>query len=121
MSRQLTTAETLVLEVLVAHKLLGAQHSTLDRRLWIKPQLETLREFGLVTWAYDEDANFRVTATDQLMSASEAVAIADGFRDEVLTTSDPHSARGHRAPGQGGTAGGAVRDESGTRASRVGG
>jgi hypothetical protein len=94
MSRQLTTAETLVLEVLVAHKLLGAQHSTLDRRLWIKPQLETLREFGLVTWTYDKDANFRVTATDRLMSASEAIAIADAFRDEVLTTSDAHSVPG---------------------------
>jgi hypothetical protein len=121
MSRQLTTAETLVLEVLVAHKLLGAQHSTLDRRLWIKPQLETLREFGLVTWTYDENANFLVTATDRLMSASEAIAIADGFRDEVLTTSDAHSVPGHRAPGQGGTAGGPARAESGTRASRIGG
>jgi len=122
MSRQLTTAETLVLEVLVAHKLLGAQHSTLDRRLWVKPQLETLREFGLVTWTYDEDANFRVTATDRLMSDSEAIAIADGFRDEVLTTSDTHSVPGRlRAPGQGSTAGGPVRDVSGTRASGISG
>jgi len=76
MSRQLTTAETLVLEVLVAHKLLGNQHSTLDGRLWVKPQLETLREHGLVTWTFDEDANFRVTSTDQLMSAPEAITIA---------------------------------------------
>jgi hypothetical protein len=76
MSPHLTTAETLVLEVLVAHKLLGAPHSTLDKCLWVKPQLETLREHGLVTWTFDEDANFRVTSTDQLMSAPEAITIA---------------------------------------------
>lgn len=94
MPRRLTTAETLVLEVLVAHNLLGAQHTTLDRRLWVKPQLETLRELGLVTWTYDEDANFLVTATDRFMSASEVIAIADAFRDEVLATSDAHSVPG---------------------------
>jgi hypothetical protein len=91
MPRELTTAETLVLEVLVAHTLLGAQHTTLNRRLWVKPQLETLRELGLVTWTYDEDANYQVTATDRLTTASEAVAIADAFRDEVLATADVRS------------------------------
>ena len=75
MPRRLTTAETLVLEVLVAHNLLGAQHTTLDRRLWVKPQLETLRELGLVTWTYDEDANFLVTSTDELMQTTEALTI----------------------------------------------
>lgn len=76
MPRQLTTAETLVLEVLVAHQRLGAQDTTLDRRLWVKPQLETLRELGLVTWTYDENADFRVTATEQLMTSPEAIMIA---------------------------------------------
>ena len=80
MQRHLTTAETLVVEILVAHKLLGAPHTTLDRRLWVKPQLETLQELGLITWTYDEDANFRVASTDHLMSASEAVDIADRVR-----------------------------------------
>ena len=83
MPRQLTTAEALLLEVLVAHKLLGAQHSTLDRRLWVRPQLEALRELLLVDWTYDQDANFRVVATEQLMSNAEAMAIADRLRAGV--------------------------------------
>lgn len=91
MPRRLTTAETLVFEVLVAHNLLGAQHATLDRQLCIKPQLDTLQELGLVTWTYDEDANFLVTATDRFMSASEGIANADASRDEVLTTADARS------------------------------
>ena len=89
MSRQLTTAETLVLEILVAHSLLGAQHSTLDGRLWVKPQLETLREHGLVTWTFDEDANFRVISTEQLMSAPEAIMIAARLTRDVRTASSP--------------------------------
>ena len=89
MSPQLTTASTLVLEVLVAHKLLGVPHSTLDRCLWVKPQLEALRERGLITWTYDEDANFRVTSTEQLMSASEAITIVDGFRHGEPSASTP--------------------------------
>ena len=89
MSRQLTTAETLVLEVLVAHRLIGTQHSTLDGRLWVKPQLETLREHGLVTWTFDEDANFRVTSTEQLMSSPEAIMIAARLTRGVRTASSP--------------------------------
>jgi hypothetical protein len=89
MSPHLTTAESLVLEVLVAHKLLGAPHSTLDRCLWVKPQLETLREHGLVTWTFDEDANFRVTSTEQLMSAPEAIMIAARLTQDVRAASTP--------------------------------
>jgi hypothetical protein len=80
MYARLTTAEALVLEVLVAHKLLGAPYSTFDSRLWIKPQLETLQEHGLIDWTFDEDANFRVTSTAQFMSSPEAAKIADRFR-----------------------------------------
>jgi len=89
MSPHLTTAESLVLEVLVAHKLLGAPHSTLDRCLWVKPQLETLREHGLVTWTFDEDANFRVISTEQLMSAPEAIMIAARLTHDVRAASSP--------------------------------
>ena len=91
MQRHLTTAETLVVEILVAHKLLGAPHTTLDRNLWVKPQLETLQELGLITWTYDEDANFRVASTDHLMSASEAVDIADRVRHGDHSTSAPEA------------------------------
>ena len=83
MSRQLTTAETLLMEVLVAHRLLGAEHSTLDRGLWVKPQLETLREHGLVTWTFDENANFQVTPTAHLMTSPEAVMIAARLTPDV--------------------------------------
>lgn len=89
MPRQLTTAESLVLEVLVAHRLLGAQHSTIDRRLWVRPQLEALRELLLVEWTYDEDANFRVTATEQLMTTAEAMEIVDRVSAGVRTADVP--------------------------------
>jgi hypothetical protein len=106
MAEQLTTAEALVLEVLVAHRLLGAGHSTLDRRLWVKPQLEALRGRGLLTWTFDEDANFRVTTTDRLMSTTEAATIAERVRScvgapTVATGSGPMVAAAPRLPDRG--------------------
>jgi hypothetical protein len=89
MQPHLTTAETLVLEVLVAQTLLGVQPTTLDRRLWVKPQLETLRDYGLVTWTFDEDANFRVTSTEQLMSSPEAIMIAARLTRRRRAASSP--------------------------------
>jgi hypothetical protein len=89
MQPHLTTAETLVLEVLVAQTLLGVQPTTLDRRLWVKPQLETLRDYGLVTWTFDEDANFRVTSTEQLMSSPEAIMIAARLTRRGRAASSP--------------------------------
>ena len=91
MQPHLTTAETLVLEVLVAQTLLGVQPTTLDRRLWVKPQLETLRDYGLVTWTFDEDANFRVTSTEQLMSSPEAIMIAARLTRRGRAASSPRA------------------------------
>lgn len=79
MYARLTTAEGLVLEVLVAHKRLEAPYSRLDSRLWVKPQPETLREHGLMDSTFDGDANFRVTSPAQLISSPEATATADRF------------------------------------------
>jgi hypothetical protein len=62
----LTTAETLVLEVVITHLLLGAGSTTFSHRLWLRPQLERLAGLGLVTWAFDENADFVATATPRL-------------------------------------------------------
>ena len=70
---RLTTAQALLVETLVAHKLLGATHTTLHRDLWIKPQLDELHHFGLLDWRFDEDANFRVTVNPELMQTREAM------------------------------------------------
>jgi hypothetical protein len=74
---QLTTAESLVLEVLVAHSLIGAPQSTLARALWVTPQLEGLRERGLVSWSFDEDANYCVKRTDAFSRSDEVTVILD--------------------------------------------
>lgn len=73
---ELTTAETLVLGVLVAHRLLGADHTTLSRSLWVKPQLDSLSIRDLVTWTFDEQANFRAIATDRSMSGANILGVS---------------------------------------------
>lgn len=73
---RLTTAETLVLGVLVAHRQLGADHTTLSRNLWVKPQLDSLSIRDLVTWTFDEQGDFRVIATDRLMTGANALGVS---------------------------------------------
>jgi len=75
-SGELTTAETLVLGVLAAHKMLGAEHTTLSRNLWVKPQLDSLCMRELLTWAFDEESNFRIIATDRLMSVAQTLGVS---------------------------------------------
>lgn len=78
-SCRLTTAETLVLGVVAAHRLRGADHTTLSRDLWVKPQLESLSVRELLSWTFDDDANFRVVATDRLMLVAPTVGVTAAF------------------------------------------
>lgn len=72
----LTTAESLVLELLVAHRILGAQPSRLPRGLWIRPQLERLEDLGLLRWTFDSAGDFEVRADDHLLHRADARAMA---------------------------------------------
>ena len=71
----LTTAEALVLEALIARKLLGQQSSTFKNTLWIKPQLDALQHLGLLVWEFNEDADFHVVPTEALNASPHAVEI----------------------------------------------
>lgn len=74
--KTLTTAETLLLETLIAHRLVGVTTSTFKKDLWIRPQLESLQDMGLVVWSFNTDADFQVTSTEALRTstlASEAI------------------------------------------------
>jgi hypothetical protein len=73
-SGRLTTAESLIVEVLVAHQLLGVKHTVLPNSLWVRPQLEDLRARGLVEWDFDHDANFEVRPSEALMASDDARA-----------------------------------------------
>ena len=75
-SDELTTAESLVLQLVIAHSLLGAECTTLANRLWIRPQLDALRDKGLLTWNFDENADFWVIPTPLLMQTDQALAMS---------------------------------------------
>lgn len=66
MEVELTTGEIMVLELVLAR---CAERNldtwTLNRRLWIRPQLDELQGRGLLQWVFDEDANFKVTLTEK--------------------------------------------------------
>jgi hypothetical protein len=81
-----TTAETLVLEVRVAHRLMGAERSTRDSGMWGKPHLDALENQGLTTWTFDENGNFCVRPPE-LISAPEAITIAERRRTRVRSAS----------------------------------
>jgi hypothetical protein len=71
---RLTTAESLVVEVLVAHQLLGIGHTVFPNSLWVRPQLDDLRARGLLAWEFDDDANFVVRPDSALLMSDEARA-----------------------------------------------
>lgn len=64
---ELTTAETLVLDLVIARCRLGVMRPVFESRLWIKPQLDSLAHRGLVTWHFDDNADFQVTPTQELL------------------------------------------------------
>src|SRR4051794_35264808 len=66
-ARRLTTAESLVLEVVVAHRLLGAPFSVLSSSHWVRPQLDALADLGLISWDFDSEANFVIRAAPAIL------------------------------------------------------
>ena len=75
-SRGFTTAETLVLETVVLGTMLGLDHWVFSNRCWVQPQLEALSHHGLVTWRFDENADFKVTPTERLRNGPEFQSLA---------------------------------------------
>ena len=65
--QRLTTAETLVLDLIVARCQLGVKAPTFPQRLWVKPQLDSLAQLGLLSWTYDRNGDFEVVPTAELM------------------------------------------------------
>ena len=61
-----------MLELVIAHRTLGVSATVLPNRLWVRPQLESLAERGLVTWDFDADANFRIESTAVAMRLDSA-------------------------------------------------
>jgi hypothetical protein len=74
-SRRLTTAESLVLEIVVAHCILGAPFSVLSNAHWIRPQLDSLQELQLLTWEFDANADFLITPSSHLLDHPAAADI----------------------------------------------
>lgn len=66
MSGELTTAEQLVRDLVVASIQLGDEVRTFSRRLWVRPQLDSLANKGLLTWKFDDNADFEATPTSVL-------------------------------------------------------
>lgn len=79
-SLRLTTAELLVLELVIAHRMLGVHQLVLSRDLWVRPQLDSLADRGLLTWSFDDNANFSVSGSSDLLGSLDAT----GNRTEVL-------------------------------------
>ena len=69
---RLTTAEALLVALFMSHRLNGTTETVLSRELWVKPQLEALASYGLLSWGYDDHGDFRVAPTPLLLSASQA-------------------------------------------------
>lgn len=83
MRLELTTAETLILETLVARGLLNellpdryGAITTFPRELWVKPQLIGLAELGYLTWRYDSEGDFEVTPAANLLDTPIGRAIS---------------------------------------------
>ena len=67
--RKLTTAESLLVELVVAHHALGASCTRLSVEHWVVPQLEALAHLGFVDWAFDDQGHFRVVPKPALFDA----------------------------------------------------
>lgn len=67
----LTTAEALLVEAIVLAHIGGSPHWTIERERWVRPQLDELVDRGLVTWEFDDNANFRVVPTQVLIEGDE--------------------------------------------------
>jgi hypothetical protein len=71
----LSTAETLLLEALLAQRLVGIMTSTFKNNLWIKPQLDSLQSMGLVEWSFNTEADFSVVLTQAVRSEQNSQEI----------------------------------------------
>lgn len=78
--RELTTAESLIVEIVVAQHLLRAPHTVLGSRHWVRPQLDAMAARGLISWEYDSDANFRITPEATLLRLPEVAAMQRRLR-----------------------------------------
>lgn len=72
-TKVLTTAESLIVELVAAHHALGLPATTLSNRLWVRPQLEALQVLGVVSWVFDENADFRIKAEPVLFELCRSV------------------------------------------------
>ena len=71
----LTTAESLIVELVIAHRLLQTPYTVLSNRHWVRPQLDSLRERGLIDWSFDSEANFQIVPDPSLMGLPETRAL----------------------------------------------
>lgn len=70
--RPLTTAETLIVELLLAHHFAGVDYTTLSSSCWVAPQLESLAHSELITWDFDAHGDFRIESTPKFFRLPEA-------------------------------------------------
>lgn len=91
---RLTVAEGLIIDVLVLATMNGAGTWTFDRDgMWITPQLDSLADKGLLTWAWDEESNFLVTPTAELAAHEAAVRV----RNKINNSKDRYEATSTRS------------------------
>ena len=78
---RLTTAESLIVEIVVAQHLLEAPHTVLSNSHWVRPQLDSLAYRGLIAWEFDDEANFRIVPRAAILDLPESVAIRRRLQD----------------------------------------
>lgn len=92
-SARLTTAEALVVDLLVAHRLLGAIEVVPPGYLWARPPLDSLEDKGFLSWSFYAEENFSIACSPCLLSSPVVshigARLARGTARPVSTTAHP--------------------------------